>query len=81
MLCIARYINWPPTLAEVIASGAWPLDDSWQAGIAAFLGALSNAAEQLTPTQRWYRILSHALRHFLRGRVLKPPERLVPAAA
>jgi SAM-dependent methyltransferase len=32
------------------------------AGIAAFLGALSNAAEQLTPTQRWYRILSHALR-------------------
>ena len=50
------------------------------AGIAAFLGALTNAAEQLTPTQRWYRILSHALRHFLRGRVLEPPERLAPAA-
>jgi hypothetical protein len=51
------------------------------AGIAAFLGGLANAAEQLTPQQRWYRILSHALRHFLRGRVLKPPERLAPAPA
>jgi hypothetical protein len=50
------------------------------AGIAAFLGGLINAAEQLTPTQRWYRILSHALRHFLGGRVLKPPPRLAPAA-
>jgi hypothetical protein len=30
------------------------------AGIAAFLGGLSNAAEQLTPTQRRYRILSLA---------------------
>ena len=50
------------------------------AGIAAFLGRLANAAEQLTPQQRWYRILSHALRHFLRGRVLKPPVRLAPAA-
>jgi hypothetical protein len=50
------------------------------AGIAAFLGALADTAEQLTPTQRWYRILSHALRHFLRGRVLKPPARLAAAA-
>jgi Transposase DDE domain group 1 len=50
------------------------------AGIAAFLGGLANAAEQLTPQQRWYRILSHALRHFLRGRALKPPTRLAPAA-
>jgi hypothetical protein len=50
------------------------------AGIAAFLGALTSAAEQLTPTQRWYRILSHALRHFLEGRVLKPPARLKPPA-
>ena len=24
MLCIARQINWPDTLAELIASGAWP---------------------------------------------------------
>ena len=50
------------------------------ADIAAFLGTLANAAEQLTPQQRWYRILSHALRHFLRGRVLKPPARLAAAA-
>ena len=50
------------------------------AGIAAFLGTLANAAEQLTPEQRWYRILSHALRYFLRGRVLKPPARLAAAA-
>jgi hypothetical protein len=49
------------------------------AGIAAFLGGL-NAAEQLTNEQRWYRILSHALRHFLRGRVLKPPARLAAAS-
>jgi hypothetical protein len=46
------------------------------AGIAQFLGGLADAAEQLTPVQRWYRILSHALRHFLRGRVLHPPARL-----
>ena len=46
------------------------------AGIAAFLGELVKAAEQLTPMQRWYRILSHALRHFLGGRVLRPPARL-----
>ena len=39
----------------------------------------SEAAEQLTPTQRWYRILSHALRHFLGGRELRPPTRLTPA--
>ena len=50
------------------------------AGIAAFLGGLANAAEQLTPQQRWYRILSHALRHFLGGRMLKPPIRLAAAA-
>ena len=50
------------------------------AGIAAFLGGLVDAAEQLTPLQRWYRILSHALRHFLNGRQLRPPARLpVPA--
>ena len=49
--------------------------------IAAFLGRLATAAEQLTPTQRWYRILSHALRHFLKGRELQPPTRLPAPAA
>jgi len=46
------------------------------AGIAAFLGQLARAAEQLTPSQRWYRILSHALRNFLDGRQLRPPLRM-----
>ncbi|MCA3266171.1 MAG: hypothetical protein ING19_08890 [Azospirillum sp.] len=26
MLCIARQVNWPDTLAELIAEGAWPKD-------------------------------------------------------
>jgi hypothetical protein len=42
--------------------------------IAAFLGRLVETAEQLTPTQRWYGIRSHALR--LDGRELRPPTRL-----
>ncbi len=29
MLCIARQINWPETLAELIADRAWPLDDGF----------------------------------------------------
>ena len=49
------------------------------ADIADFLGGLVKAAEQSTPTERWYRILSHALRHFLGGRELKPPGRLAAA--
>lgn len=24
MLCVARWINWPPTLGELMAQGAWP---------------------------------------------------------
>ena len=51
------------------------------AGIAAFLGELVKAAEQLTAEQRWYRILSHALRQFLKGRQLQPPTRLAAPAA
>jgi hypothetical protein len=30
MLAIGRTINWPDTLAELIAEGAWPVDDTWQ---------------------------------------------------
>jgi hypothetical protein len=37
------------------------------------------SAEQLDPLAKWYRILSEALRHFLHGRQLQPPLRLVPA--
>jgi len=46
--------------------------------IARFLGELRQSAEQLDPLQRWYRILSEALRYFLRGRQLAPPLRLNP---
>ncbi len=47
--------------------------------IAGFLAALRQSAEQLDPLARWYRILSEALRHFLKGRQLLPPLRLNPA--
>jgi hypothetical protein len=47
--------------------------------IAGFLAALRQNAEQLDPLRRWYRILSEALRHFLKGRQLQPPVRLNPA--
>jgi hypothetical protein len=49
--------------------------------IAGFLERLRKSAEQLDPLQRWYRILSEALRHFLRGRQLQPPLRLNSAPA
>jgi Transposase DDE domain group 1 len=49
--------------------------------IAGFLERLRNSAEQLDPLQRWYRILSEALRHFLHGRQLQPPLRLNSASA
>jgi len=48
--------------------------------IAGFFFKLRRSAEQLTPLQRWYRILSEALKKFLRGRTLVPP-RLLPSGA
>jgi len=47
--------------------------------IAGFLGELRTTAEQLDRLERWYRILSEALRFFLKGRPLRPPTRLNPA--
>jgi hypothetical protein len=47
--------------------------------IAGFLAGLRRNAEQLNPLAKWYRILSEALRHFLKGRQLVPPVRLAPA--
>ena len=41
--------------------------------IASFLPALKRNAEQLSPIERWCRILSRALIKYLKGRVLKPP--------
>lgn len=29
MLCIARQLNWPDTLGELITTNAWPVDDSF----------------------------------------------------
>src|SRR5271156_4343787 len=47
--------------------------------IAGFLADLRENAEQLGPLEKWYRILSEALQHFLHGRQLQPPLRLAPA--
>jgi len=44
--------------------------------LAAFLRGLQLTAEQLTPLQRWHRILSRALRKYLHGRELQPPDPL-----
>jgi hypothetical protein len=35
----------------------------------------------LTAIERWYRILSQALKKFLRGRILVPPRQLPAGAA
>jgi hypothetical protein len=48
--------------------------------IAAFFKALRQTAEQLTPLQRWYRVLARALVKYLNGRELHPPPCL-PAPA
>jgi hypothetical protein len=47
--------------------------------IAGFLAELRKNAEQLEPLEKWYRILSEALRHFLHGRQLQPPLHISPA--
>src|SRR5438128_1009174 len=47
--------------------------------IAGFFAQLRRTAEQMDPVQRWYRILSEALRRFLMGRQLVPPVRLESA--
>jgi hypothetical protein len=44
--------------------------------IGAFLEMLRSNAEQLSPTQRWHRILSEALVKYLKGRKLDPPRML-----
>jgi len=49
-------------------------------GVARFLAELIETAEQLTAEQRWFRILSHALRSWLNGRQLRPPTRLMATA-
>jgi hypothetical protein len=46
------------------------------ARIAGFLADVRETAEHLDRLERWYRILSEALRYFLKGRQLRPPIRL-----
>ena len=48
--------------------------------VARFLRGLIDAAEQLTPDQRWSRILTHAVRSWLGGRRLRAPPRLMAPA-
>lgn len=48
--------------------------------IAAFFATLRSTAEQLKPIERLYRILSEAMKKFLRGRQLRPPPALAAAA-
>jgi hypothetical protein len=47
--------------------------------IARLLAELNKTAEQLTDAERWTRILSYALRKYLRGRNLRAPQTLLPA--
>jgi hypothetical protein len=49
--------------------------------IANFFAELRKTAEQLTPLERWYRILSEALKKFLRGRMPVPPRQPAGAAS
>ena len=50
------------------------------ASVAHFLRCLIDAAEQLTADQRWSRILSQALKSWLKGRLLRAPPRLMAPA-
>jgi hypothetical protein len=42
--------------------------------VCAFFDELKAIAPQLTPLQCWYRILSEAMKKYLRGALLKPPD-------
>ena len=66
------------TISHPHAEAAWV--ESACREIAAFFQTLRQTAEQLTPLQRWYRVLSRALVKYLNGRELHPPPGL-PAAA
>jgi hypothetical protein len=61
-------------IASTHALAHWAADVL--ARIAGFLRGLTPSAEKLSPIERWYRILTQALQHFLKGRVLRPLPRL-----
>jgi hypothetical protein len=66
------------TISHPHAEAAWV--ESVCREIAAFFKTLRLTAEQLTPLQRWYRVLSRGLVKYLNGRELQPPASL-PAPA
>ena len=62
-----------PALPIPPADNSTPTDGvDGRNGIAGFLAGLRNNAERWIPLEKWYRILSEALRHFLKGRQLLP---------
>jgi hypothetical protein len=42
-----------------------------------FFNHLKAIAPQLTPVQCWYRILSEAMKKYLQGTILRPPDGLI----
>ena len=72
---IGRQTN-PAGRATVTITSSHGERDRARSRIAAFFATLRETAEQLTDLDRWYRILSHALVKYLKGRQLDPPRRL-----
>ncbi|QYW02145.1 alpha-glutamyl/putrescinyl thymine pyrophosphorylase [Stenotrophomonas phage Sonora] len=71
MLCIARYINWPPTLAKLVGTEAWPdredfspeymtacLEHIASTGEKVYTGAYMIRAES-DPSKPWYSWTKH----------------------
>jgi hypothetical protein len=46
----------------------------FQSALNSFFDELKAIAPQLTPLQCWYRILSEAMKKYLKGVILKPPD-------
>jgi hypothetical protein len=67
------------TLSESSTHGEQQVARRAYLRIARFFASLRAKAEQLDAVERWYRILSEALRKYLRGRQLIPPVRPQPS--
>jgi Transposase DDE domain group 1 len=68
------------TLRVTTSHGRAPWIQGVLGGVARFIRNLQSAAEQLSRDEIWSRILSHAMRSWLKGRQLRPPPRLVAPA-
>jgi hypothetical protein len=90
MLAIARYINWPPTLAELMRAHAWPSDTDWQPSL--MTGVLEGLAEvgkkvytgaymiraESDPRQPWYTWTKHKyIAEVVIGKLWKNREEIV----